>query len=59
MSPSRCERPRHTEKMDSVPLTSHASQKRLFFTEFLQNFYRVVMTGRATPDMLFLSGTVG
>src|SRR5262245_55889406 len=30
-----------------------------FFTEFLQNFYRGVMTGRATPDMLLLSDTAG
>ena len=46
------------QMMDSVLPTSHASQKRLFFTEFLQNFYRVATTGRATPDMLLLSGTV-
>src|SRR5262245_34707188 len=30
-----------------------------FFTEFLQNFYRVVMTGHATLAMLLYSGTAG
>src|SRR6266567_556343 len=29
------------------------------FTEFLQNFYRIVMTGRAPPAMLLRSGTAG